>query len=131
MKINGDPGSAFMLQAIAKNKTGQENSGAAFSLTDNPGNNNKATDKAAATNNATATPKGSYDAVKEFTDYMKMSPAERMQYAWLKQHGISKEEFDSMPADEKQKLIDKMKHEFEEKIKAAAAQPKTRTDILV
>jgi hypothetical protein len=30
------------------------------------------------------------DPVKEFTDYMKQTPAERLQYAWLKQHGISK-----------------------------------------
>lgn len=71
-----------------------------------------------------------YDAVQEFRDYMKMTPGERMQYAWLKQHGISKEEFDSMPADEKQKLMEQMKREIEEKIKADAVK-KSHTDILV
>ncbi len=71
-----------------------------------------------------------YDAVQEFRDYMKMTPGERMQYAWLKQHGISKEEFDSMPADEKQKLMEQMKREIEEKIKADAIK-KSHTDILV
>ena len=51
------------------------------------------------------------DAAKEFLEFMTMTPAERMQYMWLKQHGISKEEFEAMSPEEKQKILDKIREE--------------------
>jgi hypothetical protein len=43
-----------------------------------------------------------------------------MERAWLKQHGISKEQFDAMSPAEKQKLMDEMKKDIAEKIKLNA-----------
>jgi len=57
------------------------------------------------------------DAIQTFTDYMKQTPAERMQAAWLAQHGVSKEDFDAMSPDDKKKLMDQMKQEIREKIR--------------
>lgn len=65
------------------------------------------------TNSASATP----DPRQAFLDYMNLSPAEKMQQTWLAQHGISKDEFDAMPDDEKQKIIMQMKQDIEEKIR--------------
>ena len=53
----------------------------------------------------------------EFMAYMQKSPAERMQEAWLKQHGMTKEEFDALPAKEKEAIIQQMRADIEEKIK--------------
>lgn len=60
------------------------------------------------------------DAVKEFKDYMAKTPEQRMQEAWLQSHGITQEEFDAMTPDEKQKLMDMMRKEIEEKVRADA-----------
>lgn len=70
------------------------------------------------------------DPVKEFTDYMNQTPAQRMQSAWLKQHGVSQEEFDAMSAADKQKLIDEMKRELQQKMEDKA-KADAKTDILV
>jgi predicted flavoprotein YhiN len=53
---------------------------------------------------------------QEFLDFMKMSPAEKMQYMWLASHGITKEEFDAMSPEEKAKLVKQMEAEMREKI---------------
>jgi hypothetical protein len=62
------------------------------------------------------------DAVAEFMQYMAKSPAERMQEAWLAQHGYTKEQFDALPPEKKQALIEQMKQEIEEKLKEQAKQ---------
>ena len=56
----------------------------------------------------------------EFLNYMKMTPAQQMEYTWLSQHGITKEKFDAMSPEDKQKLLAKMKQEIEDKIKHEA-----------
>ncbi len=84
---------------------------------------------AKAVGNVASTTRSDKDPVKEFLDYMNMSPGERMLYAWLKQKGISKEEFDSMPAEKKQKLIDEMKREIEMKVKQKAEAEMVRRSI--
>lgn len=122
MQISGNSGSAFMLQALAKGKDRQELPGANFALPEPL----DAKDKSSVDQSS----KKKYDAVQEFQDYMKMTPGERMQYAWLKQHNISKADFDALSEDEKQKLMEQMKREIEEKIKADAIK-KSHTDILV
>jgi hypothetical protein len=58
---------------------------------------------------------------KQFMDYMKQTPAERMQSAWLAQRGISKEQFDAMGPEEKQKLLAQMREEIEKRIKDGVA----------
>ncbi len=60
------------------------------------------------------------DPVKQFTDYMKKTPEQRYQESWLKQHGVSPEQFAAMSPAEQKKLIDEMQHELEEKMKAQA-----------
>lgn len=76
------------------------------------------------------------NAAQEFLDYMKKSPEERMVDTWLQAHGITREEFDKMKPEEKDKIVQQMKRDIEEQIKEkqrAAAQksgdPK-RVDIL-
>jgi hypothetical protein len=62
---------------------------------------------------------GNDDAVQEFLDYAKETPAQRMFDSWLSGQHISKAEFNSMSDEEKQKLIDKFREEMKEKMKAA------------
>jgi hypothetical protein len=78
-------------------------------------NNNVA--KAEATSQSASLKK---DAREEFLEYMKKTPAERMQEAWLKAHGITKEEFEAMPPEEKQAITDQMKQEIEDKLQKQA-----------
>lgn len=66
---------------------------------------------------------------KQFMDYMRQTPAERMQYTWLAQRGISKEQFDAMSPEEKQKLLNQMRQEIEQKVQRSVENK--ATDILV
>lgn len=63
------------------------------------------------------------DAVQEFLDYAKETPAQRMFDTWLSGQHISKAEFNAMSQEEKQKLIDKFREEMKEKMKAALGTP--------
>lgn len=72
------------------------------------------------------------DAVQEFKDYMAKTPEQRMQEAWLESRGITKEEFDAMTPDEKQSLMDMMRKEIDEKVRAEAMNSgKKQLDIFV
>ena len=93
-----------------------------------PGNVAPATANAATS--LSAAPKATDDAMQEFKDYMNQTPAERLQYQWLAQHGITKEQFDALPPEEKQKLLAQMKQELEQKIKQNVEKSVT-TNILV
>lgn len=70
----------------------------------------------------------------QLKEYLAMSDAERYQVAWLKKRGISKETFDAMPADQKQKLMEEMQRdmqrEMKAKIEAAKAQNKQALNLL-
>jgi hypothetical protein len=79
-------------------------------------------------------------AVQDFQNFMTETPAQRMQDAWLRQHGISAADFAAMSPDDKQKLLDQMKQEIEAKLKekldrganaAAIKAPAGSTNILV
>jgi hypothetical protein len=79
-----------------------------------------ATTSAAGTANAVVSPSSSKaedDAITKFTNYMKETPAERMQDTWLQAHGITRQQFDAMSPEEKQKIVDEMKQDIENKIK--------------
>jgi hypothetical protein len=60
------------------------------------------------------------DGAQEFLSYMKQTPAQRMQDNWLRQHGITKAQFDAMTPAQQKALIDQMKQEIEDKMKQAA-----------
>lgn len=81
---------------------------------------------------SSAAPKASgAEIVKQFMDYMEKTPEQRMLDAWLGQHGISREEFDSMSPEEKQKILDEMKQDMEARLKQKMDRPsKTSADIL-
>ncbi|WP_143001370.1 hypothetical protein [Methylophilus rhizosphaerae] len=70
------------------------------------------------------------DPYQELENFMKMSDAEKMQYLWLKKHGISQEEFDAMSGEDKQKLMEQMQAEIKQQMQKAAESPdKTAIDI--
>ncbi|MCB5187492.1 hypothetical protein LG200_05660 [Methylobacillus caricis] len=55
------------------------------------------------------------EAAKELEEYMNMSDSEKFQWHWLNSHGITKEEFNSMSGEERQKIVDQMKEELKQK----------------
>jgi predicted flavoprotein YhiN len=59
------------------------------------------------------------DPAQELQDYMKMSYAEKLQWSWMNAHGISKEEFEAMSPEDKQKLLDQMREELKQKATSA------------
>ena len=70
------------------------------------------------------------DPYQELENFMKMSDAEKMQYLWLKKHGISQEEFDAMSSEDKQKLMEQMQAEIKQQLqKAAESKYKTAVGI--
>lgn len=73
------------------------------------------------------------EAAQKFIDYMDKTPAERLQEDWLKRHGLTKAEFDALPADEKQALVDQMRIELEAQLKEQAKHAKNGewADLLV
>ncbi|HWU34666.1 MAG TPA: hypothetical protein VN023_05505 [Methylovorus sp.] len=60
------------------------------------------------------------DPAQELQEYMKMSYAEKMQWSWMHAHGISKEEFEAMSPEDKQKLLDQMREELKQKASTTA-----------
>ena len=65
----------------------------------------------------TSSSSGSDDAVQKFMNYMNETPAQRLQNAWLQQHGITPQAFAAMSSADKQKIIDEMKQDIEAKLK--------------
>lgn len=70
---------------------------------------------------------------QQLKDYLAMSDAERFQMAWLKNRGMSKEEFDALPPEEKQKLMEEMQEDMrkqqEEKVRASMEKQQRTIDI--
>ncbi|GAA0538858.1 hypothetical protein GCM10008941_18230 [Rhizomicrobium palustre] len=60
------------------------------------------------------------DAKASFREYMKMSPAERMEENWLKSHGLSKEKLAAMSPEERDKVMKQMKDEITQALKEKA-----------
>jgi hypothetical protein len=80
---------------------------------------------------ATATPAKRSDSAQEFLDYMKKTPEQRLQEAWLKAHGVTPEQFEAMSPEEQQKLLEQMREDIKAKMKEDALRPKKPTDIMV
>jgi hypothetical protein len=55
------------------------------------------------------------DPEQELNDYMNMSTAEKQQWSWMNSRGISKEAFEAMSPEDKQKMLDKMREELKPK----------------
>lgn len=109
MAISGIDGITSYFQAQAKNKTRQNVPSSLFP-------------------DASSSPASG--AVKAFTDYMNKTPAQQMQDAWLQQHGITQDQFNAMSPADKQKLLDEMKRELQQKMEDKA-KADAKTDILV
>ena len=72
------------------------------------------------------------DAEKIFLDYMKKSPAERMQDAWLASHHLTKKDLEAMSPEQRKTIEKQMADEIQQQLKQTAAnKPHAKTDILV
>lgn len=60
------------------------------------------------------------ESADSFLEFMKQTPEEQLQTAWLQRHGISKEQFAAMDATEKQKIVEQMKNEMKEQARNTA-----------
>ncbi|HVJ43988.1 MAG TPA: hypothetical protein VM639_20970 [Dongiaceae bacterium] len=59
-------------------------------------------------------------AVKNFQDYMKKTPEQRMRDAWLAAHHLSEADLDAMPADKRQAIENQMANDIKNRIQNAA-----------
>jgi hypothetical protein len=75
-------------------------------------------------------PKAS-DKVQEFLNYMKQTPAQRLEEDWLKQHGLTREKLAAMSPEEREKVMAQMKEEIQQQMKQNAENKVNgKTDIL-
>jgi len=65
-----------------------------------------------------------------FKAYMKMTPAERMEDAWLKSHGLTKEKLAAMSPTERENVMKQMKTEIEQNLKQKTEQKGQQVDVL-
>ena len=111
----------------AASKTGQSNIELRFEKKDLEGSGPALTEQSTPATKTYLTESSSKVGVKdpyqELSDFMKMTDAQKMQYLWLKKHGISQEEFDAMGGEDKQKLVEKMQQELEAQMKKAIESP--------
>lgn len=57
---------------------------------------------------------------QEFLDFMKLTPAQRMQEQWLAAHGLTRQDLENMEPEKRDALMKQMAQEIEEKIKQQA-----------
>ena len=126
MAIIGVNSTASLFSNVGgKEKTAQKGSAFAQLLDETGGGSPNTAMAAGANKDSTSTAMqtqsaGKKNAVQEFMEYMKMTPAERWQEAWLRAHGLTKEQFDALPADKKAALIEEMKQEMQEQMRQQA-----------
>lgn len=60
----------------------------------------------------------------KFLDYMKMTPAERMEAAILEEMGLTKEDLEAMPPEQRKAIEDTIRERIKEKMKAAGGDQK-------
>lgn len=74
---------------------------------------------------------GSSDPSQFFLNYMKETPAQRMQDAWLTAHHLTRQQLDAMLPDQRQAIERQMANDIENQIKKQAEQQQqSKTDIL-
>ena len=62
----------------------------------------------------------SSSAVEEFREFMEMTPEERYIAQALAQKGYTQEEFDALPPEEQQKILEEIKEEYRQKLEEEA-----------
>ena len=71
---------------------------------------------------------GVSDAEQDFLNYMKQTPAQRMEDNWLRAHGLTREQYNALSPEEKKKVAEQMRQDIERQMKQAAegahSQPK-------
>ncbi len=123
MGISSVSNVASLFNAVGgKDKTAQSAGGFAELL--NTASSSSNAKSASSQQTSLTKPSDSEDARKKFLDYMKQTPAQRWQEAWLQAHGMTKEQFDALPADKKAALIDEMKQEMQDQMRQAAENSK-------
>jgi hypothetical protein len=109
VSISGISGGSWLAASLTR----QNLPGSSFAPPTNGSGNGSTMAGASASSSASS----GNDAVTQFMNYMKETPAQRMQDAWLQQHGISPQAFAAMTGAQKQKIIDEMKQDIENKLK--------------
>jgi hypothetical protein len=64
-----------------------------------------------------------------FLNYMKKTPAQRMEENWMKSHGYDEKKLAAMTPDERAKVMKQMKDQIEEALKTQTEQKAQRVDI--
>jgi hypothetical protein len=75
---------------------------------------------AAATANQAATTTTASDPVQEFRNYMKETPAQRLEDSWLAAHHLTRQQYEAMSPQERQAIQQQMASELKEQVKQAA-----------
>lgn len=71
------------------------------------------------------------DPSQYFLNYMKETPAQRMQDAWLAAHHLTREDLDAMPPDQRQAIEQQMANDIKNQVeKQAEQQRQSKTDIM-
>ena len=97
-----------------------------FAATSALSRNASATQNSSSLNSVNQTP----SAEDTFKNYMKMTPAERMEDSWLKSHGLSKEKLAAMSPEDREKVMKQMKDEIEQNLKLQTEQKGKVVDLL-
>lgn len=64
-----------------------------------------------------------FDPVRELQEWAAMTPDQQMFYMVLHSLGVSKEQFDQMSAEDKQKLVEKVREQIQEMAKSGTSKP--------
>lgn len=70
------------------------------------------------------------DVVQSFLEYMNKTPAERMEDAWLRQHGLTREQLAALPPEERKKIIDEMKEDIKRQVEESVENALHRKTVL-
>jgi predicted flavoprotein YhiN len=68
---------------------------------------------------------------KQLEEYLAMSDGERYQQTWLSKRGLTKEQFDALPAEEKQKLTEQMQQDMKQEMQAKLDAAKEKNKLAI
>lgn len=64
---------------------------------------------------------GGDSVVQKFLDYMKETPAQRMEDSWLSGHHLTRAQLDAMPADQRTAILKQMADDIRDQAQKSAA----------
>lgn len=71
-------------------------------------------------------------AEQKFLNYMKETPAQRLEDQWLAAHHLTRKELDAMPPKQREAILKQMAAEIKQQLKQQTeAKARARTDLLV